>query len=310
MAHHHHHHHVHNHDHHHSPAVMQFDKAFAISVALNLAFTVTETVYALIANSMGLLADAAHNLGDVLGLLMAWAASWMLRRNATERYSYGYKKLTILAALGNALILVLTSALIVYESISKLLHPIAVQEHIVIIVALIGIFINGGTALLFMKGKNDDLNIKGAYLHLLYDALISVGVVVSGIVIYLTGWIRLDPIVGLLIVIAILMGTWGLLRNSVDLILGAVPHGIDQQKVRTYLEKIPGVVAVHDLHIWGLSTQENALTAHLVMPDGGLADADVVRINQDLKCHFQIHHVTLQVEKGQVEDPCGQTKIC
>lgn len=310
MAHtHHHHDHDHAHHHHHH-AITRFDKAFAIAVILNFGFTLIEAVYAWIANSMSLLADAAHNFGDVLGLLMAWGASWMLRRNATERYSYGYKKLTILAALANALLLVLTSALIVYESINKLLYPTDLQETVVIVVALIGIVINGGTALLFMRGSEQDLNIKGAYLHLAYDALISVGVVVGGIIIFYTGWVWLDPVIGLGIVVAILVGTWGLLRNSVDLILGAVPYGIDQQAVRAYLEKIPHVTAVHDLHIWGLSTQENALTAHLVMPQETLTDADFKRINHDLLHHHKIGHVTLQVEKGEVENPCGQVSAC
>lgn len=313
MGHHHHHVHAHGHDHEHGHqhhAITHFDKAFAIAVVLNFGFTVIEAIYALMANSMGLLADAAHNFGDVLGLLMAWGASWMLRRSSTERYSYGYKKLTILAALGNALLLILASALIIYEAIAKLLHPGDVQEIIVIIVALVGILINGGTALMFMKGSESDLNIKAAYLHLAYDALISVGVVLSGVIIFYTGWVLLDPIVGMLIVAAILVGTWSLLRNSVDLILGAVPHNVNQQGVREYLEKIPNVVAVHDLHIWGLSTQENALTAHLVMPNGALLDADFERINHDLLHHYKIGHVTLQVEKGDVENPCGQVGVC
>lgn len=203
-----------------------------------------------------------------------------------------------------------TSAIITYESISKLIYPEQVHELTVIIVALIGILINGGTALLFMRGRKSDLNIKGAFLHLAFDALISFGVVITGIVILFSNWHWLDPVVGLVIVVAILMGTWGLLRDSVNLILDAVPHGIEQKAVRTYLCKLANVVAVHDLHIWGLSTNEIALTAHLVIPDGTLSDEEYLQINQELKEKFNINHVTLQVEKGTTEDPCGQASVC
>lgn len=306
----HHHHHAHHteHHHHHHP-VATFNRAFAIAVALNLIFTIVEAVYGVLANSMGLLADAAHNLSDVLGLLMAWGASWLLKRSPTEKYSYGFKKTTILAALGNALLLVLTSAVIIYESIDKLLHPVAIAETTVVVVALIGIAINGATALLFMRGQ-DDMNIKGAFLHLAYDALISVGVVIAGITIFFTKWTWLDPLVGLIIVIVILWGTWDLLRQSVDLILGAVPHGINQNNVKDYLTNLNGVEAVHDLHIWGLSTQETALTAHLVMPAGHLSDEDFEKINDHLQDHFKINHVTLQVEQGSSHNPCGQMHVC
>lgn len=301
-------HHDHHHpDHHHS--ITTFNKAFAIAVILNLVFTVIEATYGILTNSMGLLADATHNLSDVLGLLMAWGASWLLKRSPTEKYSYGFKKTTILATLGNALLLVLTSAIIIYESVNKLLHPAVLDETTIIIVAFIGIVINGGTALLFMRGQND-INIKGAFLHLAYDALISVGVVIAGVAILFTKWLWLDPLVGLMIVIAILWGTWDLLRHSVDLILGAVPHGIDQNAVKHYLNNLNGVEAVHDLHIWGLSTQETALTAHLVMPTGYLSDNDFEKINHHLQHHFKINHVTLQVEQGSSHNPCGQVHVC
>lgn len=299
-----------NHNHNHSHVVAISNRAFALAVALNLLFTCIEASYAFVANSASLLADAGHNLSDVLGLLMAWGASWLLGKNASERYSYGYKKTTILAALTNALLLVLACAMIAYESLDKLFHPIAVHEPIVMLVACIGIIVNGGTALLFMKKRQDDLNVKGVYLHLLYDALISVGVVIGAMIIYVTGWLWLDPVVGLLIVVIVLWGTWDLLRGSINLILGAVPHGVDLAGVRAYLDKIPGVVATHDLHIWALSTQENALTAHLVMPVGVLSDADFSRINHDLKHHFKISHTTLQVETGDANHPCDQSETC
>jgi len=310
MAHEHHHHdHAHHHHGHHN-AVATFNVAFITAISCNLIFTIIEIFFSFKANSMGLLADAGHNFGDVLGLLMAWGATLMLKRSATERYSYGYKKTTILAALGNALLLVLATAFIIYESIEKLLNPVSVNEMTVIVVAFIGILVNGGTALLFLKSQETDLNIKGAFLHLAYDALISVGVVIAGITIYFTGWLWLDPVVGLIIVVVISLGTWSLLRRSIDLIMGAVPHGIDQQAVKKYLSQIPGVTAIHDLHIWGLSTQETALTAHLVMPERFLSDEEYQEINHKLRHDFKISHVTLQIEKGHTDFPCEQESIC
>lgn len=301
-------HHHHNGHSHHLPS--RFNTAFAIATCLNLAFTLVETGYAFIANSSSLLADAGHNFGDVLGLLMAWGASVLQTRSPTEKYSFGYKKLTLLASLGNALLIVMASALILYESIYKFFYLHPVNELIVIIVALIGIFINGGTALLFLSGRKNDLNIKGAYLHLASDALISLGVVVTGIAILFTGWIWLDPLMSLIIVSVILLSTWKLLRGSVDLLLGAVPHNINLPAVRFYLSQLPGVEAIHDLHIWALSTQQVALTAHLVMPTHTLLDTDYEKINSKLKKEFHIDHVTLQIEKGQVINPCGQVEVC
>lgn len=301
-------HHGHSHGHSHAPG--SYNKAFAIAVTLNFAFVVVQASYAIIAHSMSLLADAGHNLGDVLGLLFAWGANWLLTRDSGDRFSYGHRKSTILAALANALLLVLTSGIIAYESVLKLIHQSSVEESIVIIVAMVGIFINSGTALLFMRGRNDDLNIKGAFLHLAYDALISFGVVVTGILIYYTDAEWLDPIVGLAIVVMILFGTWGLLRDSVNLILDAVPHNVDQDAVRKYLSEIPNVKAVHDLHIWGLSTSESALTAHLVIPEGELSDMTIQKVNEDMHHHYNINHVTLQVEKGDKNHPCSRQESC
>ncbi|MBV8802261.1 MAG: cation transporter [Gammaproteobacteria bacterium] len=284
--------------------------AFSIAVTLNFAFTLFQMGFAFVANSMSLMADAIHNFGDVFGLILAWGANWLLTKPARKRYSYGYKRTTILAALTNALILVATSAVISYQSIYKLLHISTVNEMIVIIVALVGIAINSGTAILFMRGAHDDLNIKGAFLHLLGDALISFGVVLSAIVIYFTHWLWLDPLIGLCIVLIIIWGTWGLLRDSVRLILDAVPHYIDQQGIQTYLRGLSGVTAVHDLHIWGLSTKEIALTAHLIMPNERLTDADFLEINNILKKKFRIDHATLQVEAGNQEFPCVRSMQC
>jgi cobalt-zinc-cadmium efflux system protein len=303
----HHDHHGHHH-HHHQPS--QFNLAFALATLLNLAFTLIEAGYALSAHSSSLLADAGHNLGDVFGLMMAWGATLLLGRRAAEKYSYGYKKTTILSALANAMLLVFTSGIIIYEAINKLLHPVAINEITVMIIATIGIVINGGTALLFVRGNEKDLNIKATFLHLAYDALISGGVVIAALIVYFTGWLFLDPLVGIIIVMIILIGTSKLLRNSIDLILGAVPHDINLAAVRTYLSELNGVVTVHDLHIWGLSTQENALTAHLVMPDASLSDADYEKINHVLKHQFKINHVTLQIERGLSANPCGQAIVC
>lgn len=299
---------MHNHDHgtvgHHHPAPSKFNSAFLIAVSLNFLFVVAEAIYAIMANSTSLLADAGHNLGDVLGLALAWGANWLLQRSSADRYTYGYRRTTILAAISNALLLVLTSAIIATEAIEKLMHPAIVNEKVVILVAAIGIVINGGTAALFVKGRKDDLNIKAAFMHLAADTLISVGVVIAGFVILSTGWYWFDPVVGLIIVISILIGTWSLLRESVDLILDAIPRHIDQQGVKRFLTQWPGVQTLHDLHIWGLSTKEVALTAHLIMPDQGLSDCDHQKINETLLNEFKIHHVTIQVEKSHSVNSC------
>lgn len=299
----------HNHDHSHHHAPQSFNMAFALAVFLNLAFTLIEAVYAIMANSMSLLADAGHNFGDVLGLVLAWVASWLMTKAATERYSYGYKRMSIIAAIANALILVGTSAIIAYESILKLINPQPVNEMVVIIIAAIGILINGSTAMMFIRGSKDDLNIKGAFLHLAADAIISLGVVIAGTIILYTGWMPLDPIVGLLIVVTILVGTWGLLRDSINLIMDAVPHGLETKRVEAYLMQLPGVTAVHDLHIWGLSTKEIAMTAHLLAPDHSFSNKVYEKINDELKAKFNIDHITLQVEQD-AEHPCPQEGTC
>jgi cobalt-zinc-cadmium efflux system protein len=304
-----HHDHSHTHDHAHA-APQSFNLAFAIAVSLNLGFTLFQIIFSFLANSMSLMADAVHNFGDVFGLVLAWGASWLLTLPSRKRYSYGYKRTTILAALTNALILVSTTVLIAYESISKFLHPAEVNAPIVIVVALIGIIINGSTALLFMRGAQHDLNIKGAFIHLIGDALISIGVVVGGVLILYTHWLWLDPLIGLSIVVMILWGTWGLLRDSVRLILDAVPRHIDQYEIQKFLQSLPQVKAVHDLHIWGLSTKEVALTAHLIMPETTLSDADYEEINVVLKEKFKIDHATIQVERGSTDYPCKRSEIC
>lgn len=306
--------HKHSHDDHkgghHHAAPSSLNAAFAIAITVTLVYTGTEIVYAFIANSMSLLADAAHNFGDVLGLVMAWVANWLLSFPARKRYSYGFKRTTIIAAFANAAILIATSALIAYESIDKLFHLTDLNENVVIVLGIIGIIVNAGCSMLFMRGAHDDINIKGAFLHLLADALILVGVVMGAIVIKYTGLNWIDPVLGLIIVGIILWGTWGLLRDSISLILDAIPHYIDHVGVHQYLSQIPGVKEIHDFHIWGLSTKEVALTAHLVMPGERLSDADYKKINDHLRETFRINHVTLQVETGSVEEPCIRGKTC
>lgn len=303
---------IHHHDHHgggrrghhHAERARAFNKAFAIAVCLTISYTIAEFIYGFHAHSMTLLADAAHNLGDGLGLVLAWFANWLLTLTPRRRYSYGFKRVTIIAALINAGILVATSALIAYESIYKLFHAVPVNEVIVIVVGFFGIFVNAGCSLLFLRGMQEDLNIKGAFWHLMGDALILVGVVVSGVVIYFTEWHWVDPIAGLLIVIIVLWGAWGLLRDSLHLMMDAVPQYIDYAGVKAYLTQLPGVQAVHDLHIWGLSTREVALTVHLVMPETGLSDEDYQTINEKLHHDFNISHATIQVEKGNKDISC------
>jgi cobalt-zinc-cadmium efflux system protein len=286
--------HSHSHGGHgHTHALPQsLNAAFAIAITLTLVYTGSEIVYALMAHSMSLLADAVHNLGDVLGLGLAWLANWLLSFPARKRYSYGFKRTTIIAALANAGILIATSALIAYESINKLIHLTPVNEDIVIVMGLIGILVNGGA------------------LHLLADALILVGVVIGALAIKYTGLDWIDPILGLIIVGIVLWGTWGLLRDSLSLILDAIPRYIDHHGVQTYLAQLPGVSAIHDLHIWGLSTREVALTAHLVMPATRLSDADYKNINEVLHKKFRINHVTLQVETGSEDSPCQRLQAC
>lgn len=291
--------HSHSHSHDHKVYLDNINLSFIVAVSANLMFTVIEAVYAIITNSVSLLGDAGHNLSDVLGLLLAWGATYLASRKATELYSYGYRRTTILAAIINSVILVFAALYIAYESIDRLLSPAPIAEIVMMVVAGIGIVVNAGTALLFVKGRKNDLNLRGAFLHLAYDALISAGVVLAAIVIYYTGWLWIDPVMGLLIVIVIIGGTWGLLRDSVNLILDAVPQGIDRKAVHDYLQEIGGVSQVHDLHIWAMSTYENCLTAHLVMPENTLWDSEdsYGAIGASLKEKFNIHHVTLQVEK-------------
>lgn len=293
----HHHHHHHDHDHHgHTHAPASFGRAFAVGIALNLGFVVVEAVYGVIAGSMALVADAGHNLSDVLGLVIAWIASVLAARPPSARFTYGFKSSSILAALGNAAFLLVALGAILVETIRRLIEPEPVAGGPVMIVAAIGIVINTATALMFMRGRRHDINIRGAYLHMAADAAVSAGVVVAGLLITLTGAQWIDPVTSLVIVGVIAVGTWGLLKDSLRMGLHAVPPGIDEQKVRRFLTGLNGVEAVHDLHIWPMSTTETALTAHLVMPGGHPGDNFLHQLAHELEHDFGIGHATVQVE--------------
>jgi cobalt-zinc-cadmium efflux system protein len=302
MSHDHHHHDHDHHDHgHHHHAPRDFGFAFAFGIGLNFAFVVVEAVYGVLAHSMALLADAGHNLSDVLALALAWGASRLVRREPSERYTYGLRSTSILAALVNAALLLLVTGGIVWESIQRLAAPEPVASQTVIWVALVGIAVNAASALPFAK-SGGDLNIRAAFLHLAADAAISLGVVLAALLTLYTGWLWVDPVVGIAIAVVIIAGTWGLLRDSVTMALDAVPAHIDPAKVRSYLSGLSGVTEVHDLHIWAMSTTETALTVHLVMPKGHPGDAFTAEICKELREHHRVHHATVQIETGA--QPC------
>lgn len=300
------HNHAHSPSHAHSHAPKTFDRAFAIGVTLNLGFVVVEVIFGFLANSLALLADAGHNLSDVLGLLLAWGASVLVRKQPTLRHTYGLRRSSILAAMINALILLVAVGGIAWESILRFGQPEAVASGTVILVASVGIIINGFTAWLFMSGRDQDLNIRGAYLHMMADAAISLGVVVAAVAMSITGWLWLDPLVSLAIGVVIGVTTWGLLRESLNLALDAVPTSIQAAEVEAYLASLPGIKAVHDLHIWAMSTTEVALTVHLVKPDAVIDDAFLARIANELLERFNIQHSTVQLELGDAPFSCRQ----
>ena len=289
----------------HSPS--DYNRAFAIGVALNVIYIVVEATYGFLAGSLALLADAGHNLSDVLGLLLAWGANYLVQRKPTERHTYGWRKSTILAALTNAIILLVAMGGIAWEAVRRFSDPSPVAGKTVIIVAAIGVVINTATALLFLSGRKTDLNIRGAFLHMAADAGVSAGVVLAGVVILATGWPWIDPVVSLTITAIILVGTWGLLRDSFNLALDAVPAGIDPEAVKTYLSDLPGVTGVHDLHIWAMSTSETALTVHLVKPDARDDDALIEQASRELHDRFGIEHITIQWERRPELDHCGSS---
>ncbi len=296
--------HAHGHHHHHHGDPSDHGRAFAIAIGLNTVFVAVEFAYGLIAHSTALMADAGHNLSDVLGLMVAWGAATLARSAPNRRYTYGLRSSSLLAALFNAMLLMFACGGIAWQALQQLLHPSPVAGVTVSVVAAIGIAVNGISAWLFMAGSKTDLNIRGAYLHLAADAAISLGVLVAGVLVYYTGWNWLDPALSLVIVALIMLSTWVLLRQALRLMLNAVPDSVDAPKVEQFLRDNVGVSDVHDLHIWAMSTSETALTVHLVMPDGYPGDAALDAINARLRSEFSIHHSTLQVEQGTTQHGC------
>ena len=296
--------HSHSHTHHHHK-IHNYNRSFAIGIALNIIFVVIEAGYGLVADSLALIADAGHNFSDVMSLMLAWGASYLARKAASSRKTYGYKKTTILASLLNGIILMIAVGAIAYEAVQRLIDPVPVPGTTIIIVASIGVVINTVTALLFMKGMKDDLNIKGAFLHMAADAGVSVGVVIGGIIINATGFYLIDPLLSIIIVVIITIGTWGLLKESFNLTLDSVPEGIDLEEVKNYLGSVEGVTDLHDLHIWAMSTTENALTAHVIINESSDGDTLLKTLNKDLHDKFGIGHTTLQLENEKLNNNCN-----
>ncbi|NWF89784.1 MAG: cation transporter [Ignavibacteriaceae bacterium] len=296
--------------HHHSHTHKQnYNKAFLIGIILNVAYVIVELVFGVIIKSMALIADAGHNFSDVLGLLMAWGATYLAQSPVTNNRTYGMRKSTIIAALLNAIILFIAIGAIVIESIRKVIYPVPVAGTTMMIVASIGVIINTITALMFMRGREKDLNIRGAFLHMAADAGVSLGVVAAGFLISITGFYLLDPIMSIIIVIVISVGTWGLLKDSFHLSMDAVPRTIQLDTVKDYLASLSGVKEVHDLHIWAMSTTETALTVHLVMPDGLDDDKFLNNVCCVLHEKFGIEHSTLQIEKSAHSHTCNDENV-
>jgi cobalt-zinc-cadmium efflux system protein len=299
-AHDHGHSHAHDHGHSHghaghSHAPDHFGVAFAVGVTLNAGFVIAELVFGYAANSLALVSDAVHNFADVISLLLAWGAAWLAQKQPTQQHTYGYRRASILAALFNAGLLLIAVGGIAVEAINRLQEPAVVAGWTVVLVAALGILVNGSTALLFMRGRHGDLNIRGAYLHMAADAGVSFGVVVAALLIMATGWLWVDPVISLGIAAVVLMSGWGLARDSVNLAMDGVPKGIELAKVQEFLMRLEGVTELHDLHIWAMSTNETALTAHLVRP-AGFDDAFLHGVCEELARRFNIHHATLQIE--------------
>jgi cobalt-zinc-cadmium efflux system protein len=284
--------------HDHSQPQANYNKAFALGVALNVIYIVVEIIIGLTVSSLALVADAGHNMSDVVSLLLAWGASYLSQLEPSKRRTYGLRKSSILASVTNAIILLIVIGAIAWEAIRRFAKPQEIPGDTVMWVAGIGVIVNTVTALLFMKGRRADINIKGAFLHMTADAAVSAGVVLAGLAISLTKLQWIDPVVSLLIVVVIAIGTWGLLRDSINLAIDAVPAGIDPDAVREYLGNQPGVTEVHDLHVWPMSTTETALTAHLEMPTGSPGDAFLREVCEHLHQHFGIEHSTIQIEQN------------
>lgn len=296
------------HHHHHAPA--NYNRAFAIGVALNIIFVVIEVIYGIAADSLALITDAGHNLSDVLGLLLAWGASYLAGKQPSLRRTYGYSRVTILASMFSGLLLLAAVAVISWEAFQRFFTPAEPVGKTIMVVAGIGVVINAVTAWFFVKGKDLDLNIRGAYLHMAADALVSFGVVVSGFVIWQFGLTWFDPLSSLLIAVVILVSTWGLLADSLNLSIDGVPRGMQPEKIHAWLCAQAGVSGLHDLHIWPMSTTETAMTAHLLMPEPPLDDAFLHDLARQVNERFGISHATFQIERGNHAEPCAQSKTC
>ncbi|MBS0185524.1 MAG: cation transporter [Proteobacteria bacterium] len=300
--------HLHTHSHCHHSTPENFNTAFIIGILLNSIFIVAEVIYGLHANSLALLTEAGHNASDVLGLFIAWGAILLSKRKASERFSYGLQSTSIISALLNALLLLMVTGALGWESIQRFSAPVPVSESTVITVSTIGIVVNGITALLFMPGRHKDLNIRGAFLHMASDALISFGIIISALLMLKTGWLWIDPLVSFIISIIIMLSTWSLLKDSFNLSVHATPKEINPQKVRNYLSTLKGVKEVHDLHIWAISTTKVALSAHLLTPGGHPGDDFINTLSNVLKRDFQIDHVTIQIELDDSLSKCIRRK--
>jgi cobalt-zinc-cadmium efflux system protein len=301
--------HAHDHHDHHAHGATNFGAAFAIATALNLGLVVAQIVYGLAANSVALLADAGHNFGDALGLVLAWGAYRLGRAAPTERFTYGFRSASILSALINAILLLVATGAITWEAIQRFGRPEQTDGVTVMIVAGAAIVVNGLAAQLLMAGGKDDLNIRSAFAHLAADAAVSAGVVIAGAVLLLTGWTWVDPVASLLVSVAIVWGTWGLLWESLHLSMNAVPQGVSIADVRGYLGNLPGVAGVHDLHIWAMSTTETALTVHLVCDGGHAGDTFLMDTAHELEHRFGIRHATIQVETGERDCRLAPTSV-
>jgi cobalt-zinc-cadmium efflux system protein len=299
--------HHHHHRHHATP---DSNRAFAVGVALNVIFVVIEVFYGVMANSLALITDAGHNLSDVMGLLLAWGASYLAGKQSSTRRTYGYSRATILASMFSGLFLLAAVVLISWEAVNRFFSPFEPAGQTIMIVAGIGVLINSITAWFFVSGKDGDLNIRGAYLHMAADALVSLGVVISGFVIWKFGLKWFDPLSSLLIAAVIMWSTWGLLRDSLNLAIDAVPRGLDPEKIRSWLSAQPGVEGMHDLHIWPMSTTETALTAHLLMSEPPVDDKFLHDLALQLQERFKISHATFQIERGDGERLCMQSQSC
>jgi cobalt-zinc-cadmium efflux system protein len=293
-----------HHTHHEHASFDPTQRAFAVGVTLNLIFVAVELAFGFWANSLSLLADAGHNFSDVIGLLIAWGALKLAQRKPTTRFTYGLRSSTIMAALANAMLLLVAVGGIVWEGVHRLSEPEAVNGSVMIWVALLGVFINTGTALMLQHGSKNDINVRGAFLHMLGDAAVSLGVVVAGLLVLWLGWLWLDGAMSILIAAVILWSTWSLFKESINLSLHAVPRQLDAGEVREYLAGLPGVSEVHDLHIWAMSTTEIALTAHLLMPSGHPGDNFFYEVSEGLEKRFHIDHPTLQIEIASCAVPC------